>query len=244
MHTRSMKNSKKQDLNRPAIISAMESQYQGIGYFIPSNTDASQVRELYAEWNEKLQKSGLVDIEHHSAMLTGQVSSRLKGRHNSDLHNAPSLFNYQLADTYLTNYFDHNRPSTKRLQSMWLSDRTLLAIWTAGVNLGETERLFANPTKTTVKHFKTKHGLEHISDYALMQLKGRSKFWVYHRTRTALAYCYAWHASDVNGELDETALNIYRLHGIDSREAEGIINRARLAAGLEPVKLKWEKKSY
>lgn len=239
-----MAKSKKSDFDRPEVVEAIQSHYQGIGYFIPSTTDAQQVRDLYNEWNEKLQKSGHCDIEHHSALLTGQVSPRLKKRHNSDLHNAPSLFNYQLADTYLTNYFDHNRPATKRLQSMWLADRTLLAIWTAGINLGDTERLFTNPTTTIVQAFKAKHALEHISDYALMQLKGRSKFWIYHRTRTALAYCYAWHASDVNGELDETALNIYRLHGIDSREAEGIINKARAVAGMQPVKLKWPKKSY
>lgn len=234
----------KSDFTSPTVVMNTESHYQGLGYYIPSNTDAKALRQLFTDWNERLAASGHNDIEHFSSLLIGKTSPRLKGRHNSDLHNAPSLFNYQLADTYMSNYFEHTKPTDKRLARFWSSDKVLLTLFTAGINLGEIERLFKSPTEAKVERFKSDYGLEHLTNYSLMLHKGRSKFWIYHRTKTALAHCYAWHNTDINGELTDSDLDLYRLHGIDSKDTETIINRYRAKAGKEPLKLKWLKKLY
>lgn len=234
------------NINSPAAVDADNAHYMGHGYFIPSTTDARKMRELFKQWNEILQKSGHVDTEHYSGFSVGKVSPRQKNRHNSDLLQAPSLLNYQLVDTYLTNYFELNKPGNRKLRRLWKLDIFLLRAFTAGIDLGILTRFFAAPVEeadVVSKAFNDRYDFT-LHTALLKRNKGRSKFWIYSRTKTALAHCYAWHLSDINGELTEADVRVLRLHGIDSKVCETVINRARKLKGLEPIALKWDKKKY
>lgn len=238
-----MGKNKRSDYADPNAVGADNNHYMGIGYHIPKGYTTKEVKALFELWNDKLQKSGHVDLEHYSGFSVGRVSPRIRQNHNIKPEHYGSLYNVQLVDTYLTNYFETNRPKTKKLQSHWAIDKLLLHCFCAGVNLGILERLFTKPTKASVAAFIDAHGID-LQAKVVYNNEGRSKYWIYTRTKTALAYCYAWHLTDVNGELTAEDINFYKLHGVDSGATETIINSVRTAAGLPSIALKWEKKNY
>lgn len=238
-----MGKNKRSEYHNPQAVSSDNAHYMGIGYHIPKGYTNKQMLELFELWNEKLKKSGHQDIEHYSGFSVGRVSPRINQKHNSKLEHYGSLYNVQLVDTYLTNHFEVNRPTTKKLQSFWAIDRFLLQCFCAGLDLGIMERLFIAPTAEAVAAFINATCVD-VQAKVIYNNEGRSKYWIYTRTKIALAYCYGWHLSNINGELTTDDINFYKLHGVDSKAAETIINSCRTSAGLEPIQLKWEKKKY
>lgn len=236
-----MSKNRKRDLSDPAAVDADRTHYMGIGYHIPPGYNAREVHKLFLEWNEKLQKSGHKDIEHYSSYIVGRVSPIIKASHPPKDENIGSQYNIGLVDTYL-NYFEQTKPRSAKEAKLWHIDIMLLQSFSAGVDLGSLIRIFNKPTKRAKAAFRNRWPGVTTRDVA--KHKGRSKFWIYQRTKTALAHCYAWHLTDINGELTVDDVNFLQLHGIDSKATETIINSALAKVGREPISLKWEKKSY
>lgn len=230
-------------LTNPKIVKNEEDHHIGSGYFIPEGYDAQQLRDLYLEWNLKLQKSGHSDVEVYSNFHPGRSSPRLRRNHPLQVYNSQRQLISNLIDTYL-NYFTRDSVKEKRQKKYYYTDYFLLQCYSNGIHLGILVEFFATVHRRAAERFVAKHELHNINIKALTRAKGRTKFWIYYRTRAALAYCYAWHLSHPLGELTETLVNTYKMHGLDIKEAPGIINRARRRAKLAPIKLKWELKNY
>ena len=235
---------KRTQLNDPDAISSDAAHYMGRGYFIPSSTNAREVQALFDKWNQLLQKEGHVDIEHYSALSPGKVSPRL--RHTTQLNpdNEGSAYNVALVDAYLTNYLEHTRLQSRKVRKYYAIDVFLLKCYSAGVDLGSLVRLFKAPTTESVRIFFSKYNIEGCRPALIHNNTGRSKYWLFTRTNTALAYCYAWHLTDINGELTPELVNMFLFRGLDSKRALGVINKARRKAGLELIKLKWPTLNY
>ena len=233
----------KRELLNPKIVTQEENHHIGRGYFIPHGYDAQQVRELYYKWNKILQNSGHTDIEVYSSFMPGRSSPRLRMANPLNPDNAGQAYISSLIDTYL-NHFTYRTVITETQKRFYSLDKFLLQCFSSGIHLGILVKFFKSVSKRTAKTFVLEHNLQDVNLAALVANKGRSKFWIYYRTRSALTYCYAWHLSDINGELTEELVNQVQLHGLDSKDAEKIINRVRKRSKLEPISLKWAKKSY
>ena len=188
---------------------ARRKDFQGIGYYAPSDKELRRLKQLYKTWNTKLQKLGqsqqeYLDSNGHSHVFF--VDDHSTGIYKQENYTAEYFFS--LMQTFAN--FCSDSPAFKKVFSDNPEFHMLvLRAYADGITL-----------HNIVELAKTLEFYRHPETGTLLRAcfnknKRRSKYYIYIKLRRTLQLCWLWHALDHNGELALTDLPMYNFLGLD-----------------------------
>ena len=165
---------------------------QGIGYVLPAGIAHSDFKKLYAEWEQKLQKSGFTDIEYRNKSHTGTFTPFFRQNGSTATFMRaydPSKESYYRLCRHFQNDFDF-KAAFGRQATLY---KTLWYLHTEGVPYRAVAKAFSG------KPTKWMKGLEPVPKHLKMD---RSVFWAHDHTHKILDFFWKW-AKDYEGGLDD-----------------------------------------
>lgn len=225
-----------------STVSGARTHYQGMGYYVPPGYTTEQVNALFSKWNQKLQKSGHVDIEAFSDCLAGLSSPFLAGSRTYKAyaeHNNPSA-TFQFIQTYI-NYYMHTRAAKARYGNKLAESQFLLNCFLEQVEYRDIAAFASHGSRA--KFSKAHPNVEYPSHFNPLNMP-KSHYWAYNRIRKLLNHCWLWHITDQNGELEPKDLQLYEFVGLDVKGTEELYNKELVKLGKPLVSLKHKEAKY
>lgn len=225
-----------------STLNGARTHYEGLGYYVPSGYTLEQVVQTASEWNDKLQKSGHIDIESFSDCLPGLSSPYLlnsRSYKSLQSHYDPSAA-LSYVRTYIE-YYMYTEPAKLHYGERYKSSIFLLECYVNQVVYRDISKLAASKD---LQVFVTKHkNVEIAEDFSTECLKS-SHYWAFQNTREALQHCWLWHITDVNGELESEDLMSYELMGLNVKGTLEYYNTELKKLDLPQINLKMKPCKY
>jgi hypothetical protein len=225
-----------------STVSGAKTHYQGMGYHIPSGYTREQVNQIYSEWQDKLQKSGHVDIEAFSDCLPGLSSPFLRGSKSYKTYESFNDISQALSyvQTYI-NYYMFSRSSRTKYYKDHAACLFLLRCYVEQVEYRDIAGLANTGDKASFS--KLYPNIEYPNFFNPLSMK-KSHYWAYQKTRRILNHCWLWHVTDANGELKPKDLEVFHFLGLDCKGTEEYYNSVLAPLGLDTIKLKNKEAKY